>query len=92
MDGGCRAERSLKTRITFGMVRWNERKAIYIVEDGEFRKTRPKTSNGEKIYCEGKHEAIISNELFPTCSRKERWAHRTSNNKELKNPLASLLY
>ena len=75
-----------------GMVRWNERKAIYVVEDGEFRKTRPKTTNGEKIYCEGKHEAIISDELFQLAQEKRGKAHRTSGSKELRNPLASLLY
>lgn len=75
-----------------GMVRWNERKAIYVVEDGEFRKTRPKTTNGEKIYCEGKHEAIVSDELFQLAQEKRGNAHRTSGSKELKNPLASLLY
>lgn len=75
-----------------GMVRWNERKAIYVVEDGEFRKTRPKTTNGEKIYCDGKHEAIVSDELFQRAQEKRGKAHRTSGGKELKNPLASLLY
>ena len=75
-----------------GMIRWNERKAIYVVEDGEFRKTRPKTTNGEKIYVKGKHEAIISDELFQLAQEKRGKAHRTSGSKELKNPLASLLY
>ena len=75
-----------------GMIRWNERKAIYVVEDGEFRKTRPKTTNNEKIYCKGKHEPIISEELFQLAQEKRGKAHRTSGNKELKNPLASLLY
>jgi DNA invertase Pin-like site-specific DNA recombinase len=75
-----------------GMVRWNERKAIYVVEDGEFRKTRPKTTNGEKIYVKGKHEAIISEELFQLAQEKRGKAHRTSGSKDLKNPLASLLY
>ena len=78
--------------VYIGMVRWNERKAIYVVEDGEFRKTRPKTTNGEKIYCEGKHEGIISNELFQLAQEKRGKAHRTSGGKELKNPIASLLY
>lgn len=78
--------------VYIGMVRWNERKAIYVVEDGEFRKTRPKTNNGEKIYCEGKHEGIISDELFQLAQEKRGKAHRTSGGKELKNPIASLLY
>jgi hypothetical protein len=82
----------IENPVYIGMVRWNERKAIYVVEDGEFRKTRPKTTNGEKIYCEGKHEPIISEELFQLAQDKRGKAHRTSGSKELKNPLASLLY
>ena len=82
----------IENPVYIGMVRWNERKAIYVVEDGEFRKTRPKTTNGEKIYCEGKHEPIVSDELFQAAQEKRGKAHRTSGSKELKNPLASLLY
>lgn len=75
-----------------GMVVWNQRKAIYVVEEGEFRKTRPKTTNGEKIYCKGKHEPIISEELFQLAQEKRGKSHRTCSNRELKNPFASLLY
>ena len=75
-----------------GMVVWNQRKGIYVVEEGEFRKTRPKTTNGEKIYCKGKHPAIISEEQFFLAQDKRGKAHRTCNNKELKNPFASLLF
>ena len=75
-----------------GMVSWNERKAKFVVDNGEFRKTRPKTSEGEYILCKGKHEAIISEELFYAAQDKRRRSHRTCNNKELRNPFASLLY
>ena len=75
-----------------GMVVWNQRKSIYVVEEGEFRKTRPKTTNGEKIYVKGKHEAIISEELFQQAQEKRGKAHRTCSNRELRNPFASLLF
>ncbi len=75
-----------------GMIVWNQRKGIYIVEEGEFRKTRPKTTNGEKIYCKGKHEAIISEEMFQLAQEKRGKAHRTISTRELKNPFASLLF
>ena len=75
-----------------GMVRWNDRKAIYVVEDGEFRKTRPKTTNGERIYTKGKHEPIVSEEIFQLAQEKRGKAHHTAGSKELKNPLASLLF
>ena len=75
-----------------GKVRWNARKAVLVVDNGEFRKTRPKASPNEYIICDGKHEAIISEELFNAAQEKRGRTHRTCDNKELRNPLASLLY
>ena len=75
-----------------GMVSWNERKSKYVVESGEFRKTRPKTPEDQYILCKGKHEAIISDELFYAAQEKRRKTHRTCDNKELRNPFASLLF
>ncbi len=75
-----------------GMVRWNDRKAVLVVDNGEFRKTRPKTAKGESVLCEGKHEAIISEELFKAAQEKRGRSHRTCDNKELRNPLASILF
>jgi DNA invertase Pin-like site-specific DNA recombinase len=75
-----------------GMVKWNERKAILVVDNGEFRRTRQKTTEGEYILCKGKHEPIISEELFNAAQEKRGRSHRTCDNKELRNPLATLLY
>lgn len=75
-----------------GLVRWNNRKGMLIVDNGEFRKTRPKTAKEEVIIAKGRHEAIISEELFKQAQEKRGRTHRTSDNKELKNPLASILY
>ena len=75
-----------------GKVKWNERKAILVVDNGEFRKTRPKTTDGEYILCDGMHEAIISEELFNAAQAKRGRTHKTCANKELRNPLAGLLY
>ena len=75
-----------------GKVKFNERKAVLVVDNGEFRKTRPKTSDEERIVCNGLHEAIISEELFYAAQAKRGRSHRTCANKELRNPLAGLLY
>ena len=75
-----------------GMVKWNQRKAVHIVKDGEFKKTRPKAAEGDYILCKGKHTAIISDELFNAAQEKRGRTHRTCNNRELRNPLASLLF
>ena len=82
----------IENPVYIGKVTWNERKAILVVDNGEFRKTRPKTAPDEYIICDGKHEAIISDELFQLAQEKRGRSHRTCNNKELRNPLASLLY
>lgn len=75
-----------------GKVKWNRRKAVLVVDNGEFRKTRPITKDGEYILCDGLHEAIISEELFNAAQAKRGRTHRTCANKELRNPLAGLLY
>lgn len=74
-----------------GKIRWNKRKEKIVVENGEFRKTRPKNSD-ECVIVEGKHEAIISEELFYAAQEKRKKAHRTPVDKELKNPFASLIF
>lgn len=75
-----------------GMVKWNQRKSVQIVENGEFRKTRPVNNGDDYILCKGKHEAIISEELFNAAQEKRGRSHRTCANKELRNPFASLIY
>ena len=75
-----------------GKVKFNERKAVLVVDNGEFRKTRPKTTDEERIVCDGLHEGIISEELFYAAQAKRGRSHRTCSNKELRNPLAGLLY
>lgn len=75
-----------------GKVRWNTRKGVHVVEDGKIRKTRPVNKGEDYILCDGKHEAIISEEIFQAAQEKRGKSHRTCDNKELRNPLASLLY
>lgn len=61
--------RILGNPIYIGLIRWNIRKTTLVVEDGEFRKTRPKTS--DPLIVNGKHESIISEELFQAAQEKE---------------------
>ena len=75
-----------------GKVRWNRRKAAVVVDEGEFRKTRRINTDEDYILCDGRHEAIISEEQFNAAQEKRGRTHRTCNNKELRNPLASILH
>ena len=78
--------------IYIGKVRWNTRKAVRVVRDGEIIKTRPVNEADDYILVDGKHDPIISEELFNAALEKRGRTHRACSNKELRNPLASLLY
>ena len=82
----------IENPLYIGMIRWNQRKALFVVENGQFRKIRPLNKGDDVIYTEGKHDAIISEEIFNLAQQRRKQAHRTCSNKELRNPLASLIY
>lgn len=75
-----------------GKVRWNFRKTVNVVEDGEIRKTRPQMKIGEYLIYKGKHPAIISEELFNAAQAKKGRNHRAKPNTKVRNPLAGLLF
>lgn len=75
-----------------GKVRWNWRKTISIVEEGEIRKVRPKTEVGEYLVYDGRHEAIISEELFEAARAKKGRNHRAKSTTKVRNPLAGLVF
>lgn len=75
-----------------GKVKWNWRKTLNIVEEGEIRETRPKAKIGEFLIYEGKHKGIISEELFNAAQEKQGRNHRAKPKTKIRNPLAGLLY
>lgn len=75
-----------------GKVRWNWRKTINTVEDGEIQKSRPKMKLGEYLVYDGKHEPIISEELFFSADKKRGRNTRTKEKTKVRNPLAGLVY
>ena len=75
-----------------GKVRWNWRKTVTVVEDGEIKKVRPKTEVGEYLVYDGKHPAIISEELFLAAREKQGKNHRAKSKTKVRNPLAGLLF
>jgi len=75
-----------------GKIKWNWRKIVKIVEHGEVKKTTPKSKYGEYLIYEGKHEAIISEELFNLAREKQGRNHRAKAKTKVRNPLAGLLY
>ena len=75
-----------------GKVRWNWRQGRTIVEDGKFKKTRPRNNIEECLVFEGKHEGIISQELFDAAAERLGRNPRTKPEVKTHNPLAGLLY
>ena len=75
-----------------GKVKWNWRKTIDIVEDGEIRKSSQKSKVGEYLIYEGKHDGIISEELFNAAQEKQGRNHRAKAKTKVRNPLASILF
>lgn len=94
--GALWTQDTLKTMLEndhyIGKVRWNWRKTITIVEDGEVKKVRPKTEVGEYLVYDGKHPAIISEELFAAARAKQGKNHKAKAKTKVRNPLAGLLF
>lgn len=94
--GGLWKQDSIKDMLEnehyIGKVRWNWRKTVKVVEEGEVREKRPKTEIGEYMVYDGKQEPIISEELFYAARAKQGRNHRAKPTTKVRNPLAGLLY
>lgn len=75
-----------------GKVKWNWRKTVTIVEDSEIIKTRPKARIGEFLIYEGRHDGIVSEELFNAAQEKTGRNPRAKAKTKVRNPLAGILY
>lgn len=73
-----------------GKVKWNWRKIVVVVEDGEINKSRPK--NGDFYLFEGRHPAIIDDETFQRAQEKQGKNHRAKGTTKIINPFATLVY
>ena len=82
----------LKNVHYIGKVKWNYRPIVTIVEDSEFKKTRPQVNVEEYLIFEGKHDGIIDKELFDRVQERIGNNHRTTSRVKLRNPFAGILY
>ena len=74
-----------------GKIRWNYRKVVVVVDDGEVKKTTPKAKEGDYLVFEGKHPAIISEELFKAAQEKRGNMPRVKPDFTICNPFAGIL-
>lgn len=75
-----------------GYVRWNWRKVVKIIEDQEVKVLRPHAKVGEYLIFEGKHEGIVSEELFERAKEIRGKAPRNQVDLSLKNVLGGLIF
>lgn len=73
-----------------GKVRWNRVRHGHRVEDGEIIKSR--TIAEDYLVFEGRHDAIISQELWDAAQNAKNSIPRSPRSTELRNPLARVLY
>lgn len=83
----------LENPVYCGKLRWNWRKTIFTIKDGEKIKSRPKTKDTTEWLCvEGKHDAIISEELYNAVLEKRGKNIRVKSKVAVRNPFSGLLY
>lgn len=85
--------REILTNIhNIGKVRWNWRKHVVVVEDGEFIKQRPVTKIGEYLIYDGRHDGIIDEEMFNATQKKLGKNHRAKRDVKVRNPFVSIMF
>lgn len=81
----------IENPVIIGKIRWNHRKTVKKLSDGEIVKSRPNNKN-DCILVDGKHEAIIDEETYNKILDKRGKNPRLRKSEELTNPYAGLLY
>lgn len=75
-----------------GKIKRNFSKTQIVVKDGEIIKSQVASNVKERCIYNGKHEAIISEELFYKAQKKMGRNHRAKGTTKVVNPLASLVW
>ena len=75
-----------------GCVRWNWRKTIKVIKDQEIKKLRPKAKIDEYLVFNGKHDGIVSEELFYKAREIKKRRETIAPDTTLQNPLSGLMF
>ena len=75
-----------------GMVRWNWRKTLKVIEDQEIKEKRPKAKVDEYYVFEGKHDGLIPKEMFYKAAEIRKSRIPVRNDVTVKNPFVNLIY
>jgi hypothetical protein len=82
----------LKNIHYIGKVKWNWRPVVTVVENSEFKKTRPQGNVEEYLVYEGRHDGIVDKDLFDRVQERIGKNHRATTRVKLRNPFAGLIY
>ena len=82
----------LKNPVYTGKIRWNWRKTIKKYEDGELVTSRPKSKKEDWILVDGKHEAIISDDVFEAAQKRFGNLPKVKAASGLQNPFAGIMH
>lgn len=80
----------LKNVHYLGKVKWNERQAVRSVEEGQVKVSRPRAE--DYLVFEGKHPAIIDQDLWDKVQAIRGSHPRNPNAKNMTNPFAGILW
>lgn len=82
----------LRNPVYIGKIRWNWRKTIKKYENGEIVKSRPKSSAEDWMLVEGKHEGIVTEEIFNAAQKRWGTFPKVKHSAETVNPFAGLVH
>lgn len=82
----------LHNPVYIGKIRWNCRKLVKRYENGELKASRPHASPEDCIIVEGKHEAIISEDLYMAAQERFGKLPKTKAKMKLNNAFAGIMH
>ena len=82
----------LTNPVYIGKIRWNGRKTVKTIQNGQVVKTRPRSR--DVLVCEGLHPAIIPDDLYNSVQeiRQKNPPRPISIKNTVRNPLAGIVY
>lgn len=83
----------LRNPVYIGKIRWNWRKIVKRVVDGQIHRERPRTKDEECVLVEGLHKPIIDNQTWKLAQKylSQNEPRLTSTRSQVKNPLSGLV-
>lgn len=82
----------LENPVYTGKIRWNHRKTVITIKNGQKKICRPKSPPEQCILTTGLHKPIISEELYQAAMEKKGKNICVRKNSCLENPFAGLLF